>query len=185
MPNGMKVDDSELRSVLDQLGGHALAALNRRAAQHAALDLRDKVKDAFVNRLPAAARQGKKYDDALVDAVRVATNANNPSTPEFGRAQVSILGVRSKSSMTFMAKFFEGGTRERGTEVSYKRNDGSTRHLNVHGHGKSQWVDENWKPHRKGSITALNFLADTARGFKMDGDVRETLENYIEKIGKK
>lgn len=64
-----------------------------------------------------------KYDDSLMDAIRV-------SRPENGDIKVHIMGTRRKTSGTFRLRFFEGGTKVRynktvkGTPLNKKRKVG-------------------------------------------------------------
>jgi hypothetical protein len=68
--------------------------------------IKEKAKEDFVRKLPAATKQNAKYSDTLVDAVRM-------GKIDGGTITIHTLGSRESTSGTYRARFFEGGTRDR------------------------------------------------------------------------
>lgn len=83
-----------------------LPDVERRMLLTGALTIRDKAKEQLIGVLPNVTKRSQKYNDSLVDAVRI-------SKPDGGSITVHTLGVRDKGSGTFRARFFEGGTKDR------------------------------------------------------------------------
>lgn len=168
----MKMTTESVESILDKLSGSALAKFNRSAVQYAAWHLKEDAKKTFEQELPKADSPNPKYSDVLLDAIRQGSNTSNESDEYTGRAKVHVMGTRNPSSMTFIARFFEAGTRQRGTEQSYRRSDGRKRKLSAKSMGN------------RGRIKPLGFLYKTSAGWSMDIDIEERLSKYIQEIQK-
>lgn len=156
-PNSKNFTATDVYSIFDKLSGTAMASFNRHAAQKAAAELKNDVKDEFIKRLPKANhphvkryKKDKTYSDVLLDAVRQGSNKTNNSDEEYGRSMVHVLGVRDSTSMTYIARFFEVGTKRDGKQV----------------------------------IKPLQYLKSASQGFEMKLSVEETLKSYIDKISK-
>lgn len=72
----------------------------------AARILREAARSSFILKMPIATHQSDKYSDTLADAVRYSRRHGTAVT-------VHTLGTRAKTSGTYRARFFEGGTRKR------------------------------------------------------------------------
>lgn len=68
--------------------------------------IKQRAQEQFVRVLPNATKQSQKYNDTLVDAVKVG-HLNG------GTITIHTLGSREKGSGTYRARFFEVGTRDR------------------------------------------------------------------------
>lgn len=89
-----------------------------------AREYKETAKNYFRQTLPAASRSSQHgFKDKLIDAVRVSkikVEGDNIST------KVHVLGVRSKDSGTYRARFFEAGTQARETKEAYTDSLGRT-----------------------------------------------------------
>ena len=165
----------KLQQILDRLNGSAMAKLNQSAIQKTANEVKIDVKSKFKDKLNAADNPNPKYTDVLLDAVRQGANSKYPATPSFAKTIVHILGSGAKGSMGFIARFFEGGTQDRGLKdqmrrVSRKKNS-------------EKYVAK--KKHFKGKIDPLWFFRDTISSYsqsKVQVNITEVLERHIRNI---
>lgn len=65
------------------------------------------------SKLPAASESSTKYNDRMIDAVRLSILKNKGNNVGQEEAFVHILGTRSSGSGTYRLRFFEGGTKDR------------------------------------------------------------------------
>ena len=168
-------DSQSLWQVLNKLDPDAVASLNSRLVQAASAELKNKTKERFAREVPAATHPNKKYNDVLVDAVRQASNLAIKRTLSANYAEgfVHVLGVRDSYSMTFIARFFEGGTKDRGTKDIYRQ----VRRRKY----KEEQVEKVLKSKAKfrGKMPEINFFKSTAEAFDPYQVMQEQMEKYI------
>ncbi len=141
--------------------------IQKRTLRKAANDLKKKTKSKFKSLLPMASVKNPKYNDKLLDAVRIS------KIKETGLAELSIklhvMGTKKKGSGTFRARFFEGETKER-TMPSYVDKLGRK-------YPKSRSI---------GKIEALHYFQDTISNLnKVKPDINGLLETEINKVNQK
>lgn len=141
--------------------------IQKRTLRKAANDLKKKTKSKFKSLLPMASVKNPKYNDKLLDAVRIS------KIKETGLAELSIklhvMGTKKKGSGTFRSRFFEKGTKER--EIS-PYVDKLGRHYN-----------KTWKT---GRIKPLYFFRDSVSNLSPTSSYINTiLEQEINKINQK
>lgn len=107
----LDIDTTELRRLVYYFTHKDWLTVKRRAIGAAARQLRNTAKQIFRQRLPAATKRSNKYSDRLIDAVRQTKIKNKGEGELF--VSVHTLGSRKKTSGTFRARFFEGGTQDR------------------------------------------------------------------------
>ncbi len=117
----------------------------KRGMMKAVRNIRNKTKSLLKRLLPNSTKSNPKYNDKLIDAVRVSKFREIDFLGE-SVASVHIMGTRSKSSGTYRTRFFENGTVDRHTK-DYKRKSKSGKLYHVKGH-------------RTGKIIGLNFFSE-------------------------
>ena len=99
------VDDTAVKEMLEALSTKKILGIEKKALRKAANELRKTSRANLRKELPKANKKGK-YNDTLIDGVRSSVY----EVTEGMEAKVHIMGSRKKTSGTFRARFFEGGT---------------------------------------------------------------------------
>lgn len=121
---GIYAETEEVEALLDFFTSDQCHDLYSKALGTVAREYKETAKNYFRQTLPAASRSSQHgFKDKLIDAVRVSkikVEGDNIST------KVHVLGVRSKDSGTYRARFFEAGTQARETKEAYTDSLGRT-----------------------------------------------------------
>lgn len=120
-----KYDSDELRK--------EVIKARKRGMNKAAQKIRNATRSLIKSKLPNASKPNPKYDDKMIDGVRVSKYKESTLVGE-AVSGVHIMGTRKKGSGTFRLKFFEDGTDNRQTESYYRTNPYSGKKHKVKGH---------------------------------------------------
>ena len=83
-----------------------MPGIQKQALYAAAKVLKDAATQQMKSDFPASTHKNNKYNDTIADAVRM-------SKVDEAEGTVHVLGTRNKGSRTYMARFFEKGTKDR------------------------------------------------------------------------
>ena len=83
-----------------------MPGIQKQALYAAAKVLKDAARERMTADFPASTHQNSKYKDTIADAVRMTKVDESEVT-------VHVMGTREKGSRTYMARFFEKGTKKR------------------------------------------------------------------------
>ena len=86
-----------------------MPGIQKQALYAAAKVIKDETKKQMISDFPASTHQNSKYIDTISDAVRMTKVDESEVT-------VHVMGTREKGSRTYMARFFEKGTKKRYTK---------------------------------------------------------------------
>lgn len=114
--NNLDVDITGAKQLLESLSTKKIMGIEKKALRKAANVLRKQARSNFRKVLPMASKSGK-YSDTLLQGVLSSTVEGKDGVD----AKVHIMGSRKKTSGTFRARFFEGGTQVRKTKKGYNR----------------------------------------------------------------
>ena len=117
MNNGIVLDDSGVRDMLDALSTREVMGIQRTALRKAANVLRADARKRLRKDLPSSTTNSGKYSDTLVQGIMTSVTEGNEGMD----AKVHIMGTRKQTSGTFRTRFFEGGTKVRKTKKGYNR----------------------------------------------------------------
>ena len=105
MNNGILLDDSGVRDMLDALSTREVMGIQRTALRKAANVLRADARKRLRKDLPSSTTNSGKYSDTLVQGIMTSVTEGNEGMD----AKVHIMGTRKQTSGTFRTRFFEGG----------------------------------------------------------------------------
>lgn len=83
-----------------------MPGIQKQALYAAAKVLKDAGRQQMTVDFPASTHQNSKYKDTIADAVRM-------TKVDESEVKVHVMGTREKGSRTYMARFFEKGTKKR------------------------------------------------------------------------
>lgn len=163
----LQVDTTEFRRMVGYFTQKDWLTVKRRALSKAANSIKKDAKKLFKQRLPKATSKNKKYSDRLIDAIR--SSKIKETSPGELSVNVHTLGTRRPGSMTYIARFFEGGTEER---------------------FKKQYVDKKGRRYTHtqsvGRIKPLGFFRDALQNSKVhQTNMMKELEDQIVKLNNK
>ena len=154
MNDGISITHNDIDITIDTMKKE-MPDVERSMLYAGAFLIKDKAKEEFVRKLPAATKSNPKYNDTLLDAIRL-------TKIDGGTITIHTLGSRDSSSGTYRARFFEGGTKDRYQKT---RNGNKLK--------KKKFI---------GKISPLNFFGTAVQ--TMEGQAFSTmqkiLDNYIE-----
>jgi hypothetical protein len=93
--------------VFRKFGFAEFSLMIEKAVNIASGELKDKVKEKLVQRLPAVKNRNPKYGDRMLAGVRIGRFKKNDDDEKI--RSVHILGTRDEKSGTFRLRFFEEG----------------------------------------------------------------------------
>lgn len=134
----------------------------RKGMNKVATDLKKETKPLIKNNIHNATKANSKYNDKLIDAVRVSKYKDVDLLGE-AIAGTHIMGIRKKGSGTFRLKFFENGTKNRYIK-DHKRKSKNGLIYRVSGHST-------------GKIKSTNFFKSATD--KVLPKAQETIERYL------
>lgn len=121
---GIYAETEEVEALLDFFTSDQCTDLYSKALGTVAKQYKEATKNYFKSLLPASSRSSQHgYKDKLIDAIRVSKIKVEGNEV---RTKVHVLGIRSSSSGTYRARFFEGGTEPRETKREYTDSLGRT-----------------------------------------------------------
>lgn len=127
MSDGISVEVSGVTEMLDALSTRKIIGMQKKVLRKAGNVVKKDAKAKLRQSLPKASKRNPKYSDTLLDAIRVSVWEDNTGA----YSKVHTMGSRKKTSGTFRARFFEGGTIVRQTKDG--KNRGALSPLNFFG----------------------------------------------------
>lgn len=117
MNNGISVDVSGAKEMLEALSTRKIMGMQKKVLRKAGNVVKKDARAKLRQSLPNASKRTPKYSDTLLDAIRVSVWEDSTGV----YSKVHTMGTRKKTSGTFRAKFFEGGTVVRQTKEGKNR----------------------------------------------------------------
>lgn len=148
MSDGISVDVSGAKEMLEALSTRKIMGMQKKVLRKAANVVKKEAKSRLRQALPNASKRNPKYSDTLLDAIKVSVWEDNNGA----YSKVHTMGSRKKTSGTFRAKFFEGGTGLRKTA----------------------------KDQSRGTLAPLNFFGSATTATK--NEVESTIDTELSKV---
>lgn len=117
MNDGISVDVSGAKEMFESLSTRKIIGMQKKVLRKAANEVKKEAKSRLRQAMPNASKNNPKYNDTLLDAVKVSVWEDNNGA----YSKVHTMGSRKKSSGTFRTRFFEGGTVVRKTGKGQSR----------------------------------------------------------------
>lgn len=147
MSDGISVDVSGAKEMMESLSTRKIIGMQKKVLRKAGNVVKKDAKAKLRQSLPNASKRNPKYSDTLLDAIRVSVWEDDKGA----YSKVHTMGSKSKTSGTFRARFFEGGTVVRQTKGGKNR----------------------------GAISPLNFFGSAITSTK--GEVESTIDRELTK----
>lgn len=147
MSDGISVDVSGAKEMLEALSTRKIMGMQKKALRKAGNVVKKDAKSKLRQSLPNASKRNPLYSDTLLDAIRVSVWEDGNGA----YSKVHTMGSKKKTSGTFRARFFEGGTVVRQTKESKNR----------------------------GALSPINFFSSAVSSTK--GEVESTIDKELSK----
>lgn len=148
MSDGISVDVTGAKDMLESLSTRKIMGMQKKVLRKAANVVKKEAKSRLRQSLPNASKRNPKYSDTLLDAIKVSVWEDNNGA----YSKVHTMGSKKKTSGTFRARFFEGGTVFRKTA----------------------------KEQSRGSLKAINFFSSATTATR--NEVESTIDTELSKV---
>lgn len=117
MNDGISIDVSGAIEMMEALSTKKIIGMQKKVLRKAGNVVKKDAKSKLRQALPNASKRNPKYSDTLLDAIKVSVWEDSNGA----YSKVHTMGSRKKTSGTFRARFFEGGTDLRKTDKDQSR----------------------------------------------------------------